>query len=86
MEKPVDGVVRQLDQIGGIVIECSVAKLCEQHNANYSSAKSLSNGCKEKDCLLSVENHGERCMAYPEDSNMFLIDKNVANIKQLPTA
>ena len=79
-----DGIVKQLDQIGGIVIECSLCYKCMQNNSDYVNSPSMSNGCKKKNCLLSIQNHGDRCLAYPQDSHIFLIDTDVSKIKQLP--
>jgi hypothetical protein len=81
----VDAVVKQLDQFGGIVIECSSAFQCKCNNPDYKNALSIGNGCTKKNCQLSVQNHGDRCLAYPEDSNVFLIDTDTSKIKQLPT-
>ena len=80
-----DGVVKQLDQIGGIVVECSLSNQCMDCNPDYASAANIGNGCRRKNCLLSVQNHGERCLAYPQDSSLFLIDADMAKIKRLPT-
>ena len=80
-----DGIVKQLDQIGSVVIECSLVHKCIANNPDYANATLIGNGCRKKNCLLSVQNHGERCLAYPQDSNMFLIDTDQSRIKQLPT-
>jgi hypothetical protein len=80
-----DGVVRQIDQLGGIVISCTAVCQCMLTNVNYEKASFNTNGCRKKSCLLSVSNHGDRCLAYPQDTNVFIIDADVMKTKQIPT-
>jgi len=83
----IDAIVRQIDGIGGVVIQCSCVTECMKANPDLSQAKqSWYAGCgKIKNCLLSVPNHGERCMAYPQDTTTWLIHSDVNKIQQIPT-
>jgi hypothetical protein len=72
-----DAIVTQLDSIGSKVIKCTAVQECMRQNLDVPP-------CSEtKKCLLSV-NHGDRCLAYPQDSNVFLIDTDINKIKQIP--
>lgn len=73
-----DAIVKQLDSIGGIVIECTAVNECMKTNTECAA------GAQRKKCLLSVD-HGCRCLAYPHDSNVFLIDTDTSKIKQIPS-
>lgn len=73
----VDAVVEQLDGAGSIVIRCSACTQCKTNNPDYKPWST-------KKCLLSVQDHGTRCHAYPEDQHVFLIDSDQSKIKQLP--
>jgi hypothetical protein len=81
-----DGIVKQLDQFGGIVIECSCVTECMKANQDLTQAPYSSNTqCgRVKQCQLSV-NHGDRCLAYPQDSSSWLIDSDPTKIKGIPT-
>lgn len=83
-----DGIVRQLDQFGGIVIECSCVCECMKSNQDLTNAKqSTYNGVgKVKQCLLTGNpEHGNRCLACPQDSTTWLIDSDSNKIKQIFT-
>lgn len=80
-----EGVVKQLDQFGGIVIECSCVSECMKVNPDISQSPVIG-VCRKKNCILTGNpDHGNRCLAYPQDSTSWLIDSDPSNIKQLPT-
>jgi hypothetical protein len=79
------GIVKQLDSIGGIVIECSCVTECMAQNQDLSQSQTNCM-CKVKKCLLSGNpDHGNRCAAYPMDSTTWLIDDDPTKIKQIIT-
>lgn len=81
-----DGIVKQLDSLGGIVIECSCVTECMNQNKDISILlRDNFTGRILKQCLLSVSEHGSRCMAYPQDSTTWIIDSDITKIKQIPT-
>jgi hypothetical protein len=84
------GIVRQLTN--GIVIECSLHGKCMMNNpevANNCSIETASklqgtpNGTWKKTCLLSVKDHGDRCLAYPNETEVWLIDDDTSKIQQI---
>jgi hypothetical protein len=82
-----DGYVRQLDGIGGVVIECSCVAACMKSNPDLSAAQqSTYPGCgKVKKCqLVGNPDHGNRCAAYPQDTTTWFIDSDSSKIKQIP--
>lgn len=69
-----EGIVKQ--NSGG-VFECSCMEICrakaiKENRLNYSP----------KSCLLSV-NHGDRCLAYPEDNTTWLITEDQSQVRQI---
>jgi hypothetical protein len=82
------GVVRQLDGIGGVVVECSCVTECMRNNPDLSQAPNSTypRAGKVRKCILTGNpDHGNRCAAYPQDTTSWLIDDNPENIKQIPT-
>jgi hypothetical protein len=83
-----DGIVKQLDQFNGVVIECSCVTECMKANQDLSQAqRSTYQGVyKVKQCQLTGNpEHGNRCLAYPNDSSTWLIDSDPTKIKGIPT-
>ena len=83
------GIVKQLDGIGGVVVECSCATECMAANPDLSQApfSAYAGAGKKRNCILTGNpDHGNRCAAYPADSTVWIIDENPANIKQIPTS
>ena len=75
------GVVRQLDGIGGVVIECSCVTECMKANSDLSlAAQSTYAGCyKVKQCILTGNpDHGNRCATYPQDTTTWFIAEDNA--------
>ncbi len=82
------GTVRQLDGIGGVVVECSCVTECMKNNPDLSQTPNSTypGAGKVRKCILAGNpDHGNRCAAYPQDTTSWLIDDNPANIKQIPT-
>jgi hypothetical protein len=86
----VDGIVRQLTS--GVVIECSAVCECMKNNPELVKAYDegtgagvtwMPNGCRKKNCQLSVPDHGDRCMAWPKDTSTWVIDVDVNKIKEI---
>jgi hypothetical protein len=78
----VDGIVRQT--MGGIVVDCTCVAQCMKANPEARPASCVPGGSGKKDCQLSVD-HGDRCLAYPNDTTTWLIDTDTSKIKQIPT-
>lgn len=75
------GVVRQT--IGGIVVECSLATECLAQNPGIVGGSCVPGGSGKKKCLLSVEDHGGRCLAYPQDTYIWMIHEDPSKITQI---
>lgn len=83
-----DGIVKQLDQFGGVVIECSCVTECMKTNQDLTQAQqsTYQGVSKIKQCQLTGNpEHGNRCLAYPQDSTTWLIDSDTMKIKQIYT-
>jgi hypothetical protein len=74
-----DGIVRQLDN--GTIIECSAVHVCMANNPQIKVNEVSCN----KNCMLSVKDHGTRCRAYPQDTSVWIIDDDMTKIKGIPT-
>ena len=71
-----DAMVKQLNDGIGTVFECSASKRCI--DANNASQSMPAN----KTCQLSVD-HSARCIAYPAEQSIWLIDTDTTRIKPL---
>jgi hypothetical protein len=82
------GIVKQLDGIGGVVVECSRAVECMAANPDLSQApcSTYPGAGRVRKCILTGNpDHGNRCAAYPQDTTSWIIDENPQNIKQILT-
>lgn len=70
------GIVKQLNDANGTVIECSAANKCKEANAGDQAIQ-----CPKK-CLLAVD-HGARCKAWNNEQSTWLIDPEITRIQQL---
>jgi hypothetical protein len=75
-----DAVVRQTP--AGIVVDCTAMSECLQQNPGKVGGSCIPGGSDHKTCLLSVD-HGGRCLAYPQDTQIWLIDQDTSKIKQI---
>lgn len=80
MDKPITGIVKQLES--GVVVECSLSDICEKNQAEPPCVVTP-HGTRRKACMLSINDHGERCSAHKVDSSVWLIHENPAYIAQL---
>lgn len=80
-----DGVVRQLDGVGGVVVDCTCVNECMKNNPDISTSGVIGI-CRIKKCILTGNpDHGNRCMAYPQDTTTWLIHSDSNKIQQIPT-
>lgn len=79
----IDAIVKQLPN--GVVVECSAVFECIKANPQPANSYISYNGvtCSSKNCILSVPEHGNRCMAHPKDTSTWLIDSDTSKIKQI---
>jgi hypothetical protein len=83
------GIVRQLDGIGGVVVECSCVAECMKANPDLlaSPCSTYPGAGKVKKCILTGNpDHGNRCAAYPQDTTTWYIaEDNAKDGRQIPT-
>jgi hypothetical protein len=73
----IEGIVTQTGD--GKVIKCSAMSICRANNTMIKE-----NEIKTKRCQLNVD-HGDRCLAYPQDTSTWLISEDPNQIRQIPT-
>jgi hypothetical protein len=70
------GIVKQLNDAYGTVVECTASERCKTQNGGDQSIP-----CPKK-CLLAVD-HGSRCKAWDNEQSTWLIDPDFTRIQQL---